>query len=101
VRDQLLGKLLRAAADSGVIEAVHAALDAGADVNSANVLGITALHKSAYRGYLPIVQLLLDKGADRKMVTLRQHKTALDYARDAGNHEVAAILNTPFTAAPT
>ena len=56
--------------DGGVVEpeaevmaAVAAAIDLGADVNSTNQAGDTALHVAAGRGYNTIVQLLADRGA--------------------------------------
>ena len=45
-------------------EAVKAALDAGIDVNAIGKNGDTALHAAAMMGYVPVVQLLADSGAN-------------------------------------
>jgi len=44
-------------------------LDAGADVNLANVNGFTALHYSGHEGALEVVAVLLVRGADANKVT--------------------------------
>jgi len=45
------------------LEATKLALDLGADVNTANEAGDTALHAAASKGYNSIAQVLADKGA--------------------------------------
>jgi ankyrin repeat protein len=44
--------------------AVKAAIDAGIDVNAISKAGDTALHAAAAMGYVPVVQLLADNGAN-------------------------------------
>ena len=39
-------------------------LDLGADVNAANDGGLTALHGAAHKAALPLIQLLVDRGAN-------------------------------------
>ena len=58
----------------------------------------TALHLSAYYGYLAVTKLLLEGGADP---TLRDKygNTALDFARSWGKSEVVALLSEPRYAA--
>jgi hypothetical protein len=55
---------LWAAARNSDPKAVRAALDAGADVNAKNEIGVTALWIAASKGKLELVELLLDRGAD-------------------------------------
>jgi ankyrin len=45
-------------------EAVKVALEAGNDVNAIGKSGDTAMHAAAAMGYLPVVQLLADNGAN-------------------------------------
>src|SRR5215211_3456004 len=58
-RDQLW-----AAVRNGDPKAVRAALDAGADVNAKNEIGVTALWIAASKGKPEVVDLLLERGAD-------------------------------------
>ncbi len=54
---------LVAAAYEGRLETVRALLDLGADVNRANINGITPLKTSAIQGHPDVVRLLLERGA--------------------------------------
>ena len=49
--------------DNDALEAVKACVELGMDVNAANEGGWTALHGAALRGFNPLVQFLVDKGA--------------------------------------
>jgi cytohesin len=51
----------RAASD--VLDATKRLLDAGADINHANLMGDTALHAAASAGLTEVIQLLADRGA--------------------------------------
>jgi ankyrin repeat protein len=57
---------LMLAAAHGHSETVKALLDAGADVNAEDLTGWTALHAGAYKGDIPTVSLLLERGARPK-----------------------------------
>lgn len=46
------------------VEAVQMCLDAGIDVNAADVEGRTALHGAAHKGRTQIIQMLVDHGAN-------------------------------------
>jgi ankyrin repeat protein len=50
-------------AETDVLEATRLLLDAGADVNSSNDAGDTALHAAAAAGMTTVIQLLADRGA--------------------------------------
>jgi ankyrin repeat protein len=52
-----------AGTETEVLEAVQAALDLGADVNSVDVNGETAMHGAAYKNLPKVVKLLASKGA--------------------------------------
>ncbi|KAF3921062.1 Ankyrin-3 [Arthrobotrys entomopaga] len=84
---------LRFAVDGGKLGAVKLLLEKGVDVNSpVDWHGGTALHWATRMGYTPIVQLLIEYGADP---TLRCYdgRTALDYAKQVGNNAIIAILS--------
>lgn len=55
---------LHRAASKGNLAGVNAALSAGADINSIDSRGITALYWSANQGHIEVARLLLQKGAD-------------------------------------
>src|SRR5262249_41629975 len=55
---------LWAAVRNSDTKAIQAALDAGADVNAKNEIGVTALWIAASKGKLDGIDLLLDRGAD-------------------------------------
>ena len=46
------------------VEALAAGLDLGLDVNAANTHGETALHAAAYHNADPVIEFLVDRGAD-------------------------------------
>jgi ankyrin repeat protein len=52
-----------AGTESEVLEAVQAALDLGADVNTVDDNGETAMHAAAYKNLPKVVKFLADKGA--------------------------------------
>ena len=65
-----LQERLREAAALGDAEEVRRLLAAGADVNSRNEIdGWTCLHWACKRSHAPVVALLLDAGADRRIPT--------------------------------
>jgi outer membrane protein assembly factor BamB len=55
---------LWAAVRNGDTKAIRAALDAGADVNAKNEIGVTALWIAASKGKPEVIDALLDRGAD-------------------------------------
>ena len=85
------GGKLRKAAEAGDIEWVKQLLHAGADVNSADVFGQTALHLAALHGHKNVVQLLIDKGANVNP-TDESGATPLTYARSRGHKDIARLL---------
>ncbi|MCW8038361.1 ankyrin repeat domain-containing protein [Acinetobacter entericus] len=75
----------------GELAEVEKSLANGADVNSADEEGYSALHAAAENGYLDVVKLLVEKGAD---VQHKTQYTALELAEMAGNDDVAAYLKS-------
>jgi ankyrin repeat protein len=84
---------LRNAATTSSLDLINALLAAGADVNSRDAFGVTALMRAAYSDYSETerVKLLLDHGAD---INIRDSKgdTALRIARRKGATKVMAML---------
>lgn len=66
-------------------------LEEGADVNTKDEYGMTALMWAAYHGQADVVRLLLDKGADAT-VTDQTGLTALDIASAKGHRRVVELL---------
>jgi hypothetical protein len=82
---------LRWAAGSGLANAVACQLRSGADPNSTDEHGNTALHFAAGMGYVKVVDLLLIAGADPRAANLKG-ATALVLAKERGHREVVDRL---------
>ncbi|MEV6810763.1 ankyrin repeat domain-containing protein [Micromonospora sp. NPDC051296] len=78
---------------NGSIEAATAALDAGAIVDTRDDDGWSALDRAAGCGDTPMVQLLLDHGAD-PFGTGPEQRTAYDIAVAAGRLDTARALRS-------
>ena len=74
-----------------VLEAARAAIDAGVDVNAAGAAGNTALHTAAGRRLDTVVQFLVDRGADPRVLN-DSGQTPLDLARRGGDDNSTAAL---------
>ena len=63
----------------------------GAEINSRNNLGYTALHRASGNGHCDVVQLLLEKGAN---IHVRDNNggTSMDVARDEGHWNIVYLL---------
>jgi hypothetical protein len=79
------------AADNGNVEVVQVLLESGANLEGANEIQRTALHKSASKGHLEVCRLLLASGA--KVDPLDWWKeTPLHYAARNGHLTVLKLL---------
>jgi ankyrin repeat protein len=88
---------LSLAASSGDFETVKALLDAGADVNSEDLTGWTALHAGAFRGEMSVVSLLLERGA----VLGKSHwfiQSPIEIAEALGHEDIVQALKAKDTA---
>ena len=80
------------AAAGGLVIQVAMLLDAGADPNSLYPTGgQTSLHLAAFNGHLPVVELLIKRGADVNRLD-KNGKTPLDYALMQTAGESSAVL---------
>lgn len=81
----------RSATTAGNLEKVRALLDAGADIDSLDEHGQTALMNAAHRGDARLVQLLIEKGAGLDHVA-KYRLTALMLAVIGHHAEVVRLL---------
>ena len=76
-------------ASLGEFEQVKVLLEQGSDPNQTDEEGYSALHAAAENGYLDIVQLLIQQGAD---VHYRSEYTALQLAEMADQQQIVDYL---------
>jgi len=84
-------KLINAAGSYGSIDIVNKLLEDGADVNTADANGTTALMSATYKGLEPVVKVLLAAGADVNTADANG-KTALMIAADSGWPAIVDML---------
>jgi hypothetical protein len=80
-----------AAASRGDLAGVKAALQSGADVNTLDAGGMTALHMAACNDHVRVIEALLDAGADPRMAGA-VGKTALHFAGRQLQPEIVRLL---------
>src|SRR5262249_53347425 len=83
---------LWAAVRNSDAKAVAAALDAGADVNAKNEIGITALWIATSKIKPEVIQLLVRRGADVNARDGIWYQTPLSNVVSRGNEEIARFL---------
>ena len=89
--DFLVGPLMLDAAEAGNIKRLKSTLGYVRNINFADDIGATALHKAASRGYNDIVQLLLTKGASIE-ATSCYNNTPLHVAASNGHTSTVELL---------
>jgi ankyrin repeat protein len=97
--DPYRGTPLIWAATNNRIEAAAWLLDHGAKINHKGTFGglthgqgVTALHIAAQGGHMPMVKLLVERGADRSMEDDLYHGTPVGHATQFGQVEVRDYL---------
>jgi len=65
----------------------------GAEINAANPKGITALHAAAKAGFISVIKVLLNAGADTSKKDSSGNKP-IDISLKFKKHEVAALLGS-------
>src|SRR6185503_5467228 len=86
-----MNKEWKAATKHADLEKVRRLVENGADINSKDEYGQTALMNAAHRGQFDLVRLLLEKGADLN-TTAKYNLSALLLALIAGHPDVARLL---------
>ena len=76
----------------GDIETVKSLIEQGVGPNTVIVHGLTPLMIASARGRTSIADTLIHHGAKVNMVDDIQHFTALDHAKDEGNHNTVQLL---------
>ena len=84
--------LLCACAGLGDLSQIRAMIEDGADVNSQDYDGRTALHIASAEGHIPIIEYLLTQGADPHLED-RWGKSSIRDAELAENNAVLDLLN--------
>lgn len=83
---------LMAATRKGDLAKVKALLDKGVSANAKSDYGQTPLFFACDRGYLEIVKLLVERGADVNVEDTFYHATALSWAAQKNRTEIVKIL---------
>lgn len=90
-KNNLANQPLHAAAAGQQTELVALLLEHGAEIDSPEHGGFTALQLAAENGTLEMVKILLAKGAN-VAVKSDEGKTAMDYAQEKGFTEIVELL---------
>ena len=104
--DSFNGTGLIRAAERGHADIVGRLLQTDIDVNHINNLGWTALHEAIILGdgdqrAHDTVRLLIAGGADVRLRSQRDDAAPIDMARDRGQNDIAATIQTALDAQPT
>ena len=86
-----MNKDWKAATKHADLERVRRLVENGADINSKDQYGQTALMNAAHRGQVGLVRLLLEKGAELD-ITAKYNLSALMLSLIGGHPDVARLL---------
>jgi ankyrin repeat protein len=89
---ELISEALHIAARNGHITVAKFLLERGADMNCRGFFGAPGLHWAALHGHKPMVEFLIDHGADLTLRDQQFNSTALGWALEGKQTEIAELL---------
>jgi ankyrin repeat protein len=92
LRGDVVSDALYGSSRNGFTDVAAYLIDRGADVNAKGIFGGTGLHWAAVGGKRATVELLVRRGADRKLRDVRFDATPAEWAREGGHDELATLL---------
>ena len=89
---ELVSDAFYIAARNGHMEVAKFLLGKGADINCRGFFGAPGLHWAAINGHKAMVEFLLEHGADATLQDQQFNSTALGWAMEGKQHEIAELL---------
>lgn len=90
---ELVSDAFYIAARNGHVDVARFLLEKGADVNCRGFFGAPGLHWAAINGHKPMVEFLIGHGADPTLRDQQFNSTALGWALEGKQAEIAEMLN--------
>lgn len=90
---ELVSEAFYIAARNGHVDVARFLLEKGADVNCRGFFGAPGLHWAAINGHKPMVEFLIGHGADPTLRDQQFNSTALGWALEGKQAEIAEMLN--------
>lgn len=89
---ELVSEAFQIAARNGHVEVARFLLEKGADIDHRGFFGAPGLHWAAINGHKPMVKFLLEHGADPALRDRQFNSTALGWALEGKQSEIAGLL---------
>jgi ankyrin repeat protein len=94
---ELVSEAFYVAGRNGHVEVARFLLEKGADINCRGFLGAPGLHWAAINGHKPMVEFLIGQGADPTLHDQQFNSTALGWALEGKQTEIAELLRMHFS----
>jgi cytohesin len=91
---ELISEALHIAARNGHVDVAKFLLEKGADINCRGFFGAPGLHWAAIHGHKAMVEFLIGHGADLTLRDQQFNSTALGWALEGNQTEIADLLKT-------